>query len=133
MRASTLGLFLFALAGLSLLSGFEWLFFVFIALGLALFVFYKDAVQAPRQFDEAPKQSRTPPPQQVVVIQQEDRALGQALADELVEEIKLEHMIGRGKKLHKEIEKVKQKAAGDTAALKKELAALKKKLDEKKN
>ncbi len=94
MQYSSMALFLIAIAVVSLLTGFEWLAVVFIAIGLALF--YYDS-QTPAIVEEAPrkKEARTPQqPQQVIVVQQSGGDVSSALAEEIVKHERiLEHEV----------------------------------------
>ena len=125
MKASTLSLFLFALAGLSLLSGLEWLFVVFIALGLALFYYERNASPAEMMSPPAApaKKTQTSPPQ-IVIIQKGDEGVSRIIAEEIVKH----EILGKARPYPDESKRLE----GEIKGLKKEIASLKKKDDKKK-
>jgi len=76
---------LFFFAALSLASGIAWLVVVFLALGIALLFFYREAVEIPEGVEPSPKQVRGQEPGQVVLVQQPSHEpLYHAIAEEIV-------------------------------------------------
>ncbi|MEM4255048.1 MAG: hypothetical protein QXR53_01830 [Candidatus Norongarragalinales archaeon] len=106
MDASSFSLVLFILAGLSLLSGLEWLFVVFVALGLALL--YYDRNSPVVEEKQAPEQKTSPASAQQVVIVRQDSSLSDAIADKIVEHTKLEHLTGTKREIAELKKKLKK-------------------------
>ncbi len=131
MNARTLGFFLIAIAFISLLTEIEWLFIAFTALGLGVIIFYKDYDgKADAKIPKAEAKPQPPAPPRVIIVQQASQA--RSPAEEVLEDVRLDKMTGRTRKMRKEINAAKEEVAKQTASLKKELASLKKKLDDKK-
>ncbi|MBS3070338.1 hypothetical protein J4220_02415 [Candidatus Micrarchaeota archaeon] len=129
MNARTLGFFLIAIAFVSLLTELEWLFIAFIALGLSIILFYKDGDGKAEPQAEKTSEAKALAPPRVIIVQQDST---RSASDAVIEDIRLDQMTGRTRKIRKEIHAAKAEAKKETASLKKELDSLKKKLDAKK-
>jgi len=123
MRSSTMGIFLFAIAALALLSGMEWLAIVFGALGFGILFFYKQTATGvmnyPTENESAAYPGMQQPPQIVIV----DQGGGHGnLAEQIEEHIMLEKALGGAHE--REEEKHKKKLKKELKHLKHEIKHL---------
>ena len=131
MRASTIGILLFVFGFFSLMSGFDWLAIVFFAIGLAMMFLYKEAVEVPREYQEASHVQQAFPPQQQPIVIVEQGGGHEGFPEKIQEHIMLERALGHPRE-HEEIEKKAHAAHKHVKKLKRHIEELEKELVKRK-